>query len=145
MKHHGNLSHHIYMRNRELYKAYRHAIANTKAHISLREVCRTVANTPCPRFWVSEERASIVISNIYKGQYILDNMRPRTREMYMEIFRRVDNLRTTHPNTPLYDLVFQVVNSPAPKFYLTPESVAVIICHIKRGRYKMHPTYNHGN
>lgn len=145
MKHHGNLSHFIYMRNRELYKAYRHAIANTKAHISLHEICRTAANTPCPRFWVSEERAAIVISNIYKGQYILDNMRPLTREMYIEIFRRVDSLRTSQPDATLYDLVFQVVNSPAPKFYLTPESVAVIICHIKKGRYKTHASYTHGN
>ena len=144
MKHHGNVSHFIYIRNRELYKAYRHALAGT-SHIVLRDICRTVAETPCPRFWVSEERALIVVSELYKGRYVLDSMKPLTREMYIEIFRRVDSLRSENPNTPLYDLVFQVVNSPAPKFYLTPESVAVIICHIKKGRYKMHPTHPYGN
>ena len=72
-------------------------------------------------------------------------MKPLTREMYIEIFHRVDNLRRQKPDTPLCDLVFQVVNSPAPKFYLTPESVSVIICHIRRGRYKMHPTKPYAN
>lgn len=136
MKHHGNVSHFAAVRNRELYKAYRHALANT-TYIDLRKVCRKVADTPCFRFWVSEERAFCIISEIYKGRYVLDNMKPLKREMYIEIFKRVDALRRDNPNVPLYDLVFSVVNSPAPKFYMTPESIIVIIWRIKNGHYKI--------
>lgn len=135
MKHHGNVSHFAAVRNRELYKAYRHALANT-TYIDQREVCRKVADTPCFRFWVSEERAFYIISEIYKGRYVLDNMKPLKREMYIEIFKRVDALHRKNPDTPIYDLVFSVVNSPAPKFYMTPESIIVIIWRIKHGRYK---------
>lgn len=136
MKHNGNVSHFATIRNRELYKAYRNACSNAK-HINRHEICRTVANTPCFRFWVSEERALYVITNMYKGQYILDNMKPLKREMYIEIFKRVDTLRHQNPKTSLYDLVFQVVNSPAPKFYMTPESIIIIIWRIKKGYYKL--------
>lgn len=135
MKHPGNVSHFAAIRNRELYKAYRKAIAN--AHfINLKEVCRSVADTPCSRFWVSEERAFYVISEIYKGRYVLDGMNNLKREMYLEIFHRVDAMRQQSPEASLYDLVFDVVNSQAPKFYMTPESIVIIIWRIKNGHYK---------
>ena len=135
MKHPGCISHFSSMRNRELMRAFRRAMAGAH-HIVLPEVCKTAANTPCSRFWVSEERALFVVSSMLKGQYVLDNMKPLKCEMYLEIYKRTLALRTEQPDLSLSDAVFFSVNSPAPKFYMTPQSVLQIVWRIKIGHYK---------
>ena len=91
---------------------------------------------PCSRFWVSEERATAVISAMLRGQPILDTMRPTKREMFLEIFRRVEEKQKEFPDMPLCDIVFFVVNSPAPKFYMKPKHASDTMYKIKRGHYK---------
>ena len=137
MKHRGCLSDFIPQRNLELMQAYRRACDSTQFIIQ-RKVCEVVANSPCSRFWVSEERAKAVVSDILKGRYILDGMLPMKREMYIEIFRRSQALRE---DAPLFDIVMLAVNSPSPKFYMTPDSVLQIVWIIRRGHYKVR--HNH--
>lgn len=100
-----------------------------------------MANSPCSRFWVSEERATAVMSALFKGQYCLDSMSPLKREMFMELFKRVQVLRAEQPKAPLFDITMLAVNSPAPKFYMTPDSVVQIIWRIKHGHYKVRPAH----
>ena len=66
----------------------------------------------------------------------LHKMRPTTREMYLEIYRRVCSIKKEQPNKPLSEIVFQVVGQPAPQFYLTPDSARVIVTKIKRRFYE---------
>ena len=115
--------------------AYRRVVSG-KSHIVLTEVCREVAESPCSRFWVSEERATAVMSELMKGRYPLDNMGQNKKEMFLEIFKRVLSAKTDGHDGRLFDVVFSVVNSPAPKFYMTPQSVLQILWKIKRGHYK---------
>lgn len=143
MKHHGCISDFIPQRNRELMRSYRHVLSKSQ-FIVRREVCAKVADSPCSRFWVSEERATAVVSALLRGHYALDNMNPLKREMFMEIFKRVQVLRTQRPKEPLFDIVMEVVNSPAPKFYMTPDSVVQIIWRIKHDHYKVRPAH-YGN
>lgn len=96
-----------------------------------------VVNSPCSRFWISEERATAVISAIIRGQPILDSMRPTKREMFIELHARVCNIRNDAPEMNLYDAVFLAVNSPAPKFYMTPGYALNIIYKTKKDRHKM--------
>ena len=98
-------------------------------------ICQKLVNMPSERFWVSEERASIVISDMLKGRSI-ENMNENKREMYEEIYRRVQELKKEYPNATVYELVSQVVEGPAPKFYLTPKSAKVIISKIKSEWYE---------
>jgi len=142
MKHHGCLCDFTPQRNRELHQAYRRAAA-ASAYINLREVCTIASNSPCSRFWVSEERATVVVSALLKGQYVLDSMSPQKREMFLEIFKRVQEQRKETPSMSVYDAVFLAVNSPAPKFYMTPNTVVEIISRIRRGYYKKR-NYRHG-
>lgn len=121
-------------RNRDLMRVFRRVRAEMK-NVPLPEIYRRVVSLPSVRFWVSEERAAIVVSNIIRGRS-LENMRPTKREMYMEIYRRVCELRKRRPHASVYDLVFDVVNSPAPKFYLTPGSAKVIIHKVRHEWYK---------
>lgn len=120
-------------RNEDLMRAYQRVLCMS-GDKSAADVYKKVAEMPAERFWVSEERAAIVISNMFKGRSIA-NMRSNKREMYEEIFRRVQALKKERPEDTIYELTFEVVQQPAPKFYLTPESARIIIHYIKKKWY----------
>lgn len=133
MKPHGSHYEYEEQRNDNLMEVY-HEIIVKANHVRMPDVYEKVANSPSRRFWVSEERAAIVVSAMMRGDS-LDRMRPLKREMYNEIYRRAMELRDKHPNMPISQLVAQVVEQPAPKFYLTPGSAKVLICKIRKEWY----------
>lgn len=120
-------------RNRALMGAYKRAIAENRTG-DLDAVYEAAVAMPSERFWVSEHRAAIVISDMLKGRSI-SKMKPNKQEMYREIFRRVCELRKKRPKATVFDLTLEVVDSPAPKFYLTPLSAKIIVNKIRRGWY----------
>lgn len=117
-------------RDRDLMNAYRIQLENC-GKIHLTDVLYKTVNSPSARFWVSEDRATIVISQMFRGIPITD-MKPMKLEMFSEIFNRVKVLQSICPDRTLADIVCEVVNSPAPKFYLTPQSAKIIIFRIKQ-------------
>jgi len=135
MKYPGSISDFTQMRNDELIRAFRKVFAQ-KTFFDITKDYEQVVNMPCSRFWISEARASIVVSAIMRGQPILNTMRPTKREMFLEIYNRVLAIREKKPDTPLIDIVFEVVNSPAPKFYMKPRHARNIIYKMKNGHYK---------
>ena len=132
MKHAGNTSDFIEIRNKELLMAFR-KVLKEKPQFDINWDFTFVVNTPCSRFCISEQRAAVVISAILRGQPVLQAMRPTKREMFLEIYSRFIALRIDHPDAPLNDLVFMAVNSPAPKFYMKPRHAREIIYKIKKG------------
>lgn len=88
------------------------------------------AQSPCSRFWVSEKRAAEVISRMMRGEDTDVKSLPLRNKMYRELLRRVQEWQAQNPGHPLTDAVFAAVNSPAPEFYVTPESAKVIISRI---------------
>lgn len=133
MKYHGCILEFTDKRNEELMNAFRKAIAE-RDFIDITEVSQVIVNMPCSRFWVSEERAMVVVAALAKGKPVLDTMRPTKREMFQEIYKRVTAIRETS-NEPLFDIVMRVVHSPAPKFYMRPRCAMEIIYKIKKGYY----------
>lgn len=121
-------------RNAALLKAYRQQI-DAAGFIRLREIGENIVNSPSPRFWVSEERAAAVVSAIMRGKPVLKTMRPTKREMFEEIHRRVVALKQLHPDWNLGRLVCEVVNSPAPKFYMEASSAIERLFKIRNGWY----------
>lgn len=121
-------------RNAALLRAYRKHIGSVSV-IRLNEIGEKIVNSPAPRFWVSDERAAIVISNIMRGRPVLDSMRPTKREMFEEIYRRVLALKKMHPDWRLCELVYEVVNTPAPKFYMEASSALERLFKIRNGWY----------
>lgn len=73
----------------------------------------------------------MVISKISNGDSIAD-MLPLKREMYMEIYSRVQDLAVKNPDCNTYDLCCMAVRQPAPKFYLTSGSAKIMISKMKR-------------
>lgn len=133
MKYYGSILDFTQERNQELMRVYQDKLSKA-GYIVMPEIFEQVANSPCSRFWVSEERAAIVISSLLAGK-ILPNMRKNKREMFDEIFRRFLIVRERYPEKSIYALAIMVVNQPAPKFYMTPRTVGELIYRIKNGWY----------
>ena len=133
MKHIGSNFEYETERNQDLMRAFREAFRINRSP-RLKSVYERVVNMPSCRFWVSEERAAIVISRMFKGKSI-EYMRGAKKEMYNEIYRRVIHLLKIKPHFTIYEATFDVVGARAPKFYLSPGSAKVIICKIRREWY----------
>ena len=121
------------MRDDNLMECY-HELLRRAEFVRMPEIYSQVVEMPAKRFWVSEERAAIVVSAMMRGKE-LGKMRPLKIEMYNEIYSRVIKLREENPEWPISRLVAQVVEQPAPKFYLTPGSAKVLICKIRKEWY----------
>lgn len=130
MKNHGSVFEYARERDEDIMRAYLEQIESCDT-IYLPQIFNRVVNMPSRRFWVSAERAAIVISSMMRGDN-LQRMRPTKREMFREIYRRVLKLRAENPEMSIYELAFHVVQEPAPKFYLTAGSAKVIIYKAKK-------------
>lgn len=133
MKYFGSILDFTRERNADLMRAFR-ACLHEADTIVMPRIFELVAESPASRFWVSEERAAIVISAMAAGKPLL-RMRSNKREMFEEIYRRFLIERKKHPKKSIYELVTDIVNQPAPKFYLTPRTVGEFIYRIKNGWY----------
>lgn len=133
MRHIGSILDFTHQRNDDIMRAFRNQLAQSK-FIVMSDIFELVAESPASRFWVSEERAAIVISAMLAGKP-LPPMRRNKREMFNEIYRRFLIERKANPEKSIYELVAIIVNQPAPKFYLTPRTVGEFICRIKNGWY----------
>jgi hypothetical protein len=133
VKYYGSILDFTQERNQELMRVYQEKLSKA-GYIVMPKIFEQVANSPCSRFWVSEERAAIVISTLLAGK-VVPNMRRNKREMFDEIFHRFLIAREQYPEKSIYALAIMVVNQPAPKFYMTPRTVGELIYRIKNGWY----------
>jgi hypothetical protein len=137
MKSSGAILAFTHERNVALLSAYRQCIRQTP-FIRLDDIGRRIVNSPAPRFWVSEERASAVISAMIRGKPVLKSMRHSKQEMFLEIYNRVINLKLIHPSWTLALLISTVINQPAPKFYMEPSSALERLFKIRKQYAKKH-------
>lgn len=131
MKHKGSICDYIEQRDKELLLTYRRLLREIPT-IYLPELLNRVVNSPTSRFWVSESRASIVLSDLFRGKDVLSGMRKQKREMYEELFRRAKRMRQMYPTMSVNDIAWKVVNSPAPKFYIHPACAKIYIHYAKK-------------
>jgi len=134
MKHKGSICDYVEERNRDLLRAFHEVIASG-AHPSVPDIYRATANSPASRFWVSEERAAVVLTLMFNKRK-LPKMIKSKREMFNEIYRRAVKLKAKNPDMTMLELATNVVHQPAPKFYLTGGSTKVIITYAKKKWYE---------
>lgn len=143
MKHFGCTLSFSDMRDNALLAAYRKLTHQCRFILNF-EIAEAIVNSPAPRFWVSEERATAVISLLLRGKPALARMRPTKREMFSEILRRVRIARTNSPGKPLSYIINDIIHSPAPKFYMAPSSALDRIFKLRKAnrneRLQRHPT-----
>lgn len=109
-----------------LLQNFRSAIA-AQSLIAIKNVFQTVADAPAPRFWVSEPRAAAIVGKMLAGDDPTPGMNPEKSDMYREIYRRFMKIRRQCPHRTIGDIIFDVVNAPAPKSYLSWYRVRSII------------------
>lgn len=140
MKGKGSTAYYSEERIDDLMTTYTRLLASYEGYINPEDLFRRVVNTPSRRFWVSVERAAVVLSKMEKGDSLSQMGRTR-REMFHEIYRRAKELQKKDPTLSIRQLAIQVVYQPAPKFYLTADSARVIIY---RARREWHRRRNRG-
>ena len=118
-------------RDRDLMRAFREQLSLQKGEFNLSDILTATINSPTSHFWVSIERAVVMIYKIRKG-YDLAQMGDTRREMFKEIEKRVAEIERTHEGIKLEDAVIRVIEGGAPKFYLTIKSAKVILHKIKK-------------
>lgn len=122
-------------RNRFLLDNFRKAIA-AQSKIAVKKAFRTTADAPAPRFWVSESRAAAVIGRMLAGEDVTAGMLPEKKEMYKELYARFLALRESRPGDSIGSLMFDAVNQPAPKTYMSWHRVQYII-NLERRRRRL--------
>lgn len=118
-------------RIRDLMRAYDEYVSSCK-YIRMPDVYRNIVEMPSRRFWVSDIRATLVVSAMLRGEDVLNGMWPLKREMYMEIHRRVIELAKGNSGMGISELCSIVVAQPAPRFYLTPGSAKAMVCKARK-------------
>ena len=134
MKHLGSKSEFEEERNKELLKTYRRLVSEAE-YIVPSVIYKKVVNEPASRFWVTEERAAVIISKIRKG-HSLERMHPNKREMFSEIYRRAMEIMERDSTLSVLDVATKVVNQPAPKFYIGAGYAEIIIGAAKKKCYE---------
>ena len=134
MKHLGSKSEFEEERNSELLKTY-HRLISEAEQIVPAVIYNKLVNQPSSRFWVTEERAAVIISKMRKG-HTLERMHPNKREMFQEIYRRAIELLEKDNTLSVLDVAMKVVNQPAPKFYICEGYAEQIIGIAKKKCYE---------
>lgn len=135
MKHKGNGFEYAAERDADLQRAWREQISS-REKIIIDDVFSSLVDMPSKRFWVSSERAGIVISKMIRmgeenWDSFLSGMRGEKKEMYRELALRVKQ-KMLNEKIPFTVAVSNTVNEPAPRFYLTPKSAKIIFYKMRR-------------
>ena len=134
MKNFGSVCEFARQRTADLLRVY-FACIESCAYVRMPEIFESVVNSPAPRFYISAPRAAVVVAALDKGDS-LSSMRPNKREMFAEIYRRYLILRAANPAAPVAHLVRDIVEQPAPKFYLSASSAKIIILKARKLWFK---------
>lgn len=126
MKKKNSLLEFTLQRSQLLVQAFRKAWKESDGTPNVLQLSHKVVLMPAPRFWVSEERATEVISTwLRQGEeFALEGMREVKKRMFREIMRRVQPRLSA--GRPLYHVVSEVVNEPAPEQFMTPGNAVFI-------------------
>lgn len=126
-------------RDHALLAAYR-MVAAKVPHISMSQIADMAVRSPAPRFYISEEHAAVIMSRMLKGRPLPITTQPTRRRIYTEIFARLQAYLPLPPGITLLQAVAEIVNSPAPEFYVEPKYAIKILnnANIRYNRRKSH-------
>lgn len=127
----------IEMAKHEAIKEFFFKLKKEKPEITIREAADIIVKSPAPRFFCNYENALRMVSLLNRGKEL-----PITNEnkvaMYKDIYKiwsekDVDNAHKLDKRAKYIDTLPEILNSPAPSFYLSKETIIGLICKpIKR-------------
>ena len=122
-------------RNRDLLRAYNEQVKRQLrlyGRVTRTGLAEKVVNSPASRFWVSSERACVVIYKMEKGESI-GYMKRNKRRFYTELHKAFLRYRSQHPELKcVKHIVEMVVMQPAPCFPITSRVAKNIIEKMRR-------------
>lgn len=89
-----------------------------------------VFDCPVSRFWMSPEQAAKIIS-LYQ-RHVYDYTSDKTRERNKLIYSLYKELKTVKSNKSIAELAVEIVERPAPCFFIGKEKIKQIISNEKR-------------
>lgn len=125
----------IDQRDKELYRAFCKAKAEqlkNNQKITLPEAVEIARTTPTSRYFVSENRASLIIKKIEKGLDWAFKMNYTKIRMFKHLHMEYRRLMEEYPEDTHEELVTMACACPAQEFYLTQKSAIDILSHIHR-------------
>lgn len=122
-------------RNRDLLRAYNEQVGRQLrlyGRVNKTGLMDRVVASPAARFWVSSERACVIIYRMERGESI-GYMKPGKRRFYTELYRAFRRYKEEHPEERcVKHMVELVVMQPAPCFPVTPRVAKNIIEKTRR-------------
>lgn len=123
----------IEQRNRDLFEAFKRIIDDTPFPIRLKDVLPRTVCQPAKKFYISSRNAMEMVVRLRNGEII--DMTPERSRLFRNIMDLVAEQELKKPGTPLRNIIEEVIDMPAPEFYLKPSS-AKIILHYERKKQK---------
>lgn len=111
-------------RKTELYNAVKSVLTSEVCN-SMEEVFKKAVRRPCSRYWVTDERAAIALSEMDRGCFKC-SCRIK-RRMYRHLYISFCKLRKKSPNLSFAMLAHIAVNAPAPEFFISPARARFIL------------------
>lgn len=130
MRHKGSDSEFKELRDNEIFTLYRKYL-NESPNIVVSRMLVDIVNSPSSRFWITEQRAAIVLGQMRRGDTFPDAY-PQKRAMYRELYRRAEKIWIDSPSMSVYSVASLVVEQPAPSFYMSTTLCNLIISRAKK-------------
>jgi len=112
-------------RNLDLLHVFRDELGKASFPFLLTDVLQKTVSRPARRFYISARRAKEIIVGMRAGHDLY--MNESKKKMVDEITQRLEE-REKESDRPMLHLLEEILDEPAPEFYLKPTSAKVILC-----------------
>lgn len=125
------------LRNLDLYKCYRKGLEEGRFR-NVSHAAEYVMSCPAPRFYVSAREVNLCIGKILSGVSLI-SVNEQSRRRIWVLYDRLMEYLSAYPDSsrPREHIIEDLVDEPAPEFYLSWESARKILQkEIKKRRSK---------
>lgn len=129
-RHKGNRNPYIDQRDHELYRAFckaKEKMLKERGRISLSDAVDAARKSPASRYFVSEQRASIVLRHIMNNRAPLETMTETKNRLFRHLYVKYKALKSENPEATHEELVVMACASPAQEFYITHKTAIEIL------------------
>jgi hypothetical protein len=116
----------LYNDLREVHDSVLRQLGDAARYISRKGLMRRIVSHPAKCFYVTAEEALKKYAK-YKQTGELRCRNKECREKYLEVFSRFEQKMHEYYDFRKLDVMYMVVSSPAPKFYIKHETARIIL------------------
>ena len=114
-------------KRRDLFALYKKGLQEGR-FTSMRDAGTILSRHPAPCYYISPEQATLLIGRILDNRSLMD-LHASQRRMVWQLYREYKEYLLKHPDTKLsrVRIMNELVDRPAPEFYMTNEAVRRIL------------------